>query len=324
MLEHDVAAGMDAFRRGRLRVRRNLHLGVGFLAATAGATGPGRFRFHRARTKAGEFSVLEAGTGAPIVMLHGLGGTKASFLPSVAALAGSFRVIAVDMLGFGDSSKPLGALLQPVVPGRRDHEAAGHAGAAARARRRPQPRRPRRDGARVPASGSHRRARPDDSGDGLAARAPLGSVPAVRAARAGAFPDRPAARRRGVHAVDDSRRRHARGRRRRSTSSSASSRPRAGAPPSTPPPGTSISTSRTGTTGFWTRLRDAVPRVALHMGPAGPARVHRLHEARGAGAAGGPPRGAGLRAPAADRAAAADACRDREVPAGRWPPDVGH
>ena len=31
----DVASGMDAFRRGRLSVRRNLHLGVGFLAATA-------------------------------------------------------------------------------------------------------------------------------------------------------------------------------------------------------------------------------------------------------------------------------------------------
>jgi pimeloyl-ACP methyl ester carboxylesterase len=113
LLEHDVAAGMDAFRRGRLRVRRNLHLGVGFLAATAGATGPGRFRFHRARTKAGEFSLLEAGTGDPILMLHGLGGTKASFLPSVAALGGSFRVIAVDMLGFGDSSKPLGASYGP-------------------------------------------------------------------------------------------------------------------------------------------------------------------------------------------------------------------
>jgi pimeloyl-ACP methyl ester carboxylesterase len=42
-------------------------------------------------------------------MLHGLGGTKASFLPTVAALAPSFRTIAVDMLGFGDSDKPLGA-----------------------------------------------------------------------------------------------------------------------------------------------------------------------------------------------------------------------
>ena len=109
----DVAKGMDAFRAGRLRVRRNLHLGVGFLAATSGATGPGRLRFRRVQTAAGSFSTLEAGTGEPVVMLHGLGGTKASFLPTIAALAPSFRTIAVDALGFGDSDKPLGASYSP-------------------------------------------------------------------------------------------------------------------------------------------------------------------------------------------------------------------
>jgi pimeloyl-ACP methyl ester carboxylesterase len=109
----DVASGMDAFRRGRLRVRRNLHLGVGFLAATSGNSGPGRLRFRRVQTEAGSYSTLEAGTGPPILMLHGLGGTKASFLPTVAALAPSFRTIAVDLLGFGDSDKPLGASYGP-------------------------------------------------------------------------------------------------------------------------------------------------------------------------------------------------------------------
>jgi pimeloyl-ACP methyl ester carboxylesterase len=109
----DVASGMDAFRAGRLRVRRNLHLGVGFLAATSAATGPGRLRFRRVQTAAGSFSTLEAGTGEPVVMLHGLGGTKASFLPTIAALAPSFRTIAVDALGFGDSDKPLGASYSP-------------------------------------------------------------------------------------------------------------------------------------------------------------------------------------------------------------------
>jgi pimeloyl-ACP methyl ester carboxylesterase len=109
----DVASGMDAFRRGRLRVRRNLNLGVGFLAATSGAEGPGRLRFRRVQTEAGGYSTLEAGTGPPVLMLHGLGGTKVSFLPTVAALAPSFRTVAVDLLGFGDSDKPLGASYGP-------------------------------------------------------------------------------------------------------------------------------------------------------------------------------------------------------------------
>jgi pimeloyl-ACP methyl ester carboxylesterase len=109
----DVASGMEAFRRGRLRIRRNLHLGIGFLAATSGASGPGRLRFRRVKTAAGSYSTLEAGVGKPILMLHGLGGTKASFLPTVAALAPSFRTIAVDLLGFGDSDKPLGASYTP-------------------------------------------------------------------------------------------------------------------------------------------------------------------------------------------------------------------
>ena len=108
-IAEDVSSGMEAFRAGRLRVRRNLHLGIGFLAATSRMNGPGRLRFRRIRTRMGNFSTLEAGTGEPVVMLHGLGSTKASFLPTVAALAPAYRTIAVDLLGFGDSDKPLGA-----------------------------------------------------------------------------------------------------------------------------------------------------------------------------------------------------------------------
>jgi pimeloyl-ACP methyl ester carboxylesterase len=106
----DVRAGMQAFRRGSLRVRGSLHLGVGFLAATSGASEPGRLTFERLRTPAGRVSVLSAGVGPDVLLcLHGLGGTKASFLPTVAALAERYRVVAMDLPGFGESAKPIGA-----------------------------------------------------------------------------------------------------------------------------------------------------------------------------------------------------------------------
>jgi pimeloyl-ACP methyl ester carboxylesterase len=106
---HDVRGGMGAFRRGRLRVRRNLHLGIGFLAATSGLTGPGRLSFESVRTRKAKISMLSAGTGETVLCLHGLGGTKASFLPTVAALADRYRVLAPDLPGFGESDKPIAA-----------------------------------------------------------------------------------------------------------------------------------------------------------------------------------------------------------------------
>lgn len=105
----DVRGGMRAFRSGRLTVRRNLHVGVGFVAATSGASGPGRLRFRTVITRRARLSTLEAGIGPPVLAIHGLGGTKGSFLLTVAALAGRFRVVAVDLPGFGDSDKPIGA-----------------------------------------------------------------------------------------------------------------------------------------------------------------------------------------------------------------------
>jgi pimeloyl-ACP methyl ester carboxylesterase len=108
-IAEDVRGGMSAFRRGSLRVRRNLHLGVGFLAATSGIVDPGRLQFASVDTRVGRLSTLAAGRGSPVICLHGLGATKASFLPSIAALAGDWRVIAVDLPGFGESDKPLGA-----------------------------------------------------------------------------------------------------------------------------------------------------------------------------------------------------------------------
>jgi pimeloyl-ACP methyl ester carboxylesterase len=105
----DVRGGMAAFEAGRLTIRRDLHLGVGFLAATSGTAEPGRLTFRTVATRAGNLSIAQAGSGPPVIAVHGLGATKASFLPTIAALADDFTVTAVDLPGFGDSDKPLGA-----------------------------------------------------------------------------------------------------------------------------------------------------------------------------------------------------------------------
>ncbi len=104
----DLRSGMTAFRAGRLAVRHDLHLGVGFLAATAGAREDGALRFRQVPTAEGEISTMQAGEGPPVVLAHGLGASKASFLPTVGALAAHHRVIAIDLPGFGDSAKPVG------------------------------------------------------------------------------------------------------------------------------------------------------------------------------------------------------------------------
>jgi pimeloyl-ACP methyl ester carboxylesterase len=91
-----------------LAIRYDLHLGVGFLAATA-ARGEHGLRFRGVQTAIGPLSVCEAGAGDPVLLIHGLGATKASFLPTLTALAGTHRCIAVDLPGFGDSVKPIRA-----------------------------------------------------------------------------------------------------------------------------------------------------------------------------------------------------------------------
>jgi pimeloyl-ACP methyl ester carboxylesterase len=105
----EPGGGLGQLRRGGLRMRQNLHVAVGFLAATSGDTRPERLRLHEYETPFGPISAAEAGSGPPLLAVHGLGGTKASFLPTIGALAGAYRVIAVDLPGFGDSVKPLRA-----------------------------------------------------------------------------------------------------------------------------------------------------------------------------------------------------------------------
>ena len=49
----------------------------------------------------------EAGSGAPILLLHGTGGEGARWMPNIKALSTGFHVFAIDQIGFGESDKPL-------------------------------------------------------------------------------------------------------------------------------------------------------------------------------------------------------------------------
>lgn len=51
---------------------------------------------------------VEAGSGPPVVLLHGLGWDSSLWFPTLAQLAGRHRAIAADARGHGDSDKPPG------------------------------------------------------------------------------------------------------------------------------------------------------------------------------------------------------------------------
>ena len=47
-----------------------------------------------------------SGSGAPLVLLHGIGLSRRSWNPVIPTLAQHFDVIAVDLPGFGESAQP--------------------------------------------------------------------------------------------------------------------------------------------------------------------------------------------------------------------------
>jgi pimeloyl-ACP methyl ester carboxylesterase/putative sterol carrier protein len=101
--------GSEAFLDGRVTVRGNLGLALR-LESIFDPLFPRPATAPEDRTvNAGGLpvSILEAGRGDPVLLLHGLGATKVSFLPTMLALAKDHRVIAPDLLGHGDTAKPL-------------------------------------------------------------------------------------------------------------------------------------------------------------------------------------------------------------------------
>jgi pimeloyl-ACP methyl ester carboxylesterase len=107
-LRRGELSGIEAFSQRLLYVRGDLDRAVGFEGLFRLPCGrPPLLRVHDVALPGRRVSILSMGAGPDVVCLHGLGATKASFFDTAAALtAAGYRVHAVDLPGFGSSSKP--------------------------------------------------------------------------------------------------------------------------------------------------------------------------------------------------------------------------
>lgn len=108
-MDEGKVTGGRAFFEDRLAVRGNLDLAVRFQTL---------FRpFRRARRPADldqfdvtidrqHLSTYVMGSGPPLLLLHGLGAFKVTWVPLLSTFAGNHRVIVPDLPGHGGSSKP--------------------------------------------------------------------------------------------------------------------------------------------------------------------------------------------------------------------------
>jgi pimeloyl-ACP methyl ester carboxylesterase len=106
-LRQGKLSGVEAFSQRRLYARGDLDLAVGFegLFHLPNGRAP-LLRIHDVPAGRLRISTLTMGSGPDVVLLHGLGGTKSSFFETAAFLSRSYRVHAMDLPGFGGSSKP--------------------------------------------------------------------------------------------------------------------------------------------------------------------------------------------------------------------------
>jgi len=106
-LREGTLSGIDAFEQRRLSVRGNLDYAVGFegLFRLPGGRPP-LLQIHDVPVGRHHISTLTMGHGPDVLLLHGLGGTRASLFATAAALSQRYRVHAPDLPGFGSSSKP--------------------------------------------------------------------------------------------------------------------------------------------------------------------------------------------------------------------------
>jgi pimeloyl-ACP methyl ester carboxylesterase len=107
-LRRGELSGIEAFSQRLLYARGDLDLAVGFEGMFRLPNGrPPLVRIHDVGLEYGtRVSTLTLGAGPDVLLLHGLGAAKSSFFDTAAALSRSYRVHALDLPGFGGSSKP--------------------------------------------------------------------------------------------------------------------------------------------------------------------------------------------------------------------------
>jgi pimeloyl-ACP methyl ester carboxylesterase len=106
-LRRGELSGIDAFQQRLLGVRGNLDYAISFEGMFRLPGGrPPLLEIHEIPVGRHRISTLTMGRGPDVLLLHGLGGTRASLFETAAALSHSYRVHAPDLPGFGSSCKP--------------------------------------------------------------------------------------------------------------------------------------------------------------------------------------------------------------------------
>jgi pimeloyl-ACP methyl ester carboxylesterase len=106
-LRRGELSGIDAFRWRLLGVRGNLDHAVAFEGMFRLLGGrPPLLKIRDVPVRKRRISTLTMGHGPDVLLLHGLGGTRASLFETAAELSRRYRVHAPDLPGFGSSCKP--------------------------------------------------------------------------------------------------------------------------------------------------------------------------------------------------------------------------
>lgn len=113
-------SGIEAFERRLLRVRGNLDYAVGFEGMFRLPNGrPPLLQIRDVPVGRHRISTMTMGYGPDVLLLHGLGSTRASLFETAAALSTNYRVHAPDLPGFGCGRRSDRRRVPPHLPLRR-------------------------------------------------------------------------------------------------------------------------------------------------------------------------------------------------------------